>query len=267
VLVQRGLIVGHDRLGRLPKTRRWKKVIELLRITDDPGRIADATSQAAEKGLKWAGQDRGVADVLFLLMKTVYAAREENFSEALAKQNVSVPQQASLLDVVAGFDRALNQKLRANGHRSDLAEMARGAAVDTLMDLCRKEAGSLFGVSTEETRRQLKTYSTPDQFGHVGQNFFGRFLFRFLDYHLSRELPNHVGLRKSFDGMAGVEEFKKALSLYCQQSARIVREFSGCWPSATEYHEGIDYENVRTKFLPIALKKIGQELQHRGGRV
>jgi hypothetical protein len=167
------------------------------------------------------------------------------------------------MDVVGSVDEAIDKKLRNFGHRSDLAEMARLSAVDALTDMCRSETGSLFGISLQNTQATLKKYATQDRFAVVGQNFFGKFAYRFLDYHLSRELQNHIGPGKQFADIKGCERFKEALALHCNQTARIVKEFAGCWPSATQFHEGITIENVRTKFVPVAFKKIQEELQRR----
>ena len=257
--------MGHRRLGELPKTRNWRRVVELLRATNNPATIADATSRAAERGLNLAKTDKGVAHVVFMLMRAVWSAREEKFHEALVDMGMPVPKTASLLDVVGAFDDVLDKSLRRAGHRTDLAEMARYSAVQALTDICRSETGSLFGVAIQDTQKALKKYATPEYFGTVGQNFFGKFLYRFLDYHLSRELPNHIGPGKQFSTVSDCEEFKNALSLHCQQTARIVKEFAGCWPSATEYREGITVGNVQDKFVPVAFNKIRSELRQRSG--
>jgi len=86
-----------------------------------------------------------------------------------------------------------------------------------------------------------------------------------MDYHLSRELHNHIGSGKQFASVGACENFKNVLALHCHQTARIVKEFSGCWPSATEFREGITIENVQTKFVPTALNKIRGELKRRSG--
>jgi hypothetical protein len=166
---------------------------------------------------------------------------------------------------VGEFDKTVDNCLRKSGHRTDLAEMARFAAVDALTDICRSETQSLFDVSYQETKKALRQYATADKFSVVGQNFFSKFLYRFLDYHLSRELPKHIGPGKQFPSVRACEDFKSSLELHCRQTARIVKEFSGCWPSATEFKEGITAENVRTKFIPVAFNKIRNELQRRDG--
>jgi hypothetical protein len=257
--------MGHDRLHQLPATRNWRKVVGTLRATGDPAVIADRTAQAADRGINLAKKDNGVATVVFRLMDVVWSSRKENFRECLRDLGMSLPAKPSLLDLVGAFDEALDRSLRQAGHRSDFAEMARHSAVEALTDICRAETGSLFGVTIEDTQEALKEYATPKRFGTVGQNFFGKFLYRFLDYHLSRELPNHIGPTMQFDSVSACEDFKGALVLHCHQTARIVKEFSGCWPSATEFKEGVSVENVRTKFVPVALKKIRSELKQRSG--
>ena len=152
--------MGHIHLGKLPQTQNWIKVIDLLRITDDPMVIAQATSKAAMRGLKLAKNDPGVIKTVLLLIKTTLAAKHRNFKSEFAKIGINIPPKASLLDVVSEFDRTLDKQMLNQGHRSDFAEMARQAAVEALTETCSKETGSLFGVSTEDTRQTLKKHST-----------------------------------------------------------------------------------------------------------
>lgn len=255
--------MGTRLLGELPATRNWKEVIALLKATDNVALIANATSEAASRGLELAKIDRGVAQAIFMLMNTIWSSRKEKFSEALADLGIRLSPEGSLLDLVGGFDEALDRSLREAGHRTDLAEMARSSAVQALSDVCCQETGGLFGVTFDDTQQALKRYATPERFGSVGQNFFGWFLYRFFDYHLSRELANHIGVGKQFASTTACQDFKDGIALYCYETARIVKEFSGCWPSATEFREGITAENVRTKFVPVAFKKIKRELKRR----
>ncbi len=257
--------MGHRLLGELPRTKNWLEIIRLLRTTTDPAKIASKTSQAAQCGLNLAKEDGGIADVTYMLMKLVWSARSDDFRQEVGSLGMSLPQEASLLDVVGAFDETVDARLRKAGHRSDLAEMARFAAVDTLASLCHQETGNLFGVNTEQTQEALSRYATPDRFGTVGRDFFGKFLYRFLDYHLSRELPNHIGPDRRFKTIDECAQFKDALSRHCWETVLIAKDFSGCWPSATEFREGISTENVRTKFLPVALKKMQSELKQREG--
>lgn len=256
--------MGDRRLQELPRTQNWLKIIALLEETSNPALIARATSEAAERGFDLAKKDEGVADTAYMLMKLAWSARGDDFRQELAQLGISISDEASLLDIVGAFDETLDRRMRQRGHRTDLAEMARFSAVDALTDACQGETGSLFGVSASDTQQALRRYATVERFGAIGKSFFGKFLYRFLDYHLSRELANHIGRGRQFD-INGCLQFKEALERHCRETVLIIKDFSGCWPSATEYKEGISPENVRTKFLPVAFKKIRGELRKREG--
>ena len=257
--------MGHRNLGQLPETRNWKKVINLLSTAGNPAKIALATSEAAKKGLEIAKKDPGVAATVYYLMKFIWASNKESFADESKNLSIKLPPNAGLLDVVVAFNEGLDQRLRKMGHRTDLAEMARQSAADTMMDLCQSETGSLFETTLDDTIASIKKHATPQQFSFIGKRFFGKFMYRFLDYHLSREIPNHIGKNQRFSTIAQANGFKEALQLHCLETVRIIKEFSGCWPSATDFHKGITEHNVRTEFLPVAFMKIRKELQRREG--
>jgi hypothetical protein len=97
----------------------------------------------------------------------------------------------------------------------------------------------------------------------VGRNFWGKFLYRFFDYHLSREIPNHIGRDRTFSRIEESTQFKASLRKHCMETAIIVKDFTGGWPSVTEFRGGITSENVRRRFMPVALNKICKELAKR----
>lgn len=144
--------MGHDRLQQWPVTKNWQKVVGMLSITDDAAVIADGTTQAANRGIKLAQKDEGVAAVIFQLMNVVWSSRKGDFQERLQHTGVSLPENPSLLDLVGAVDDALDRNLRQADHRSDFAEMARHSAIEALTDMCRGETGSLFGVDMKETQ-------------------------------------------------------------------------------------------------------------------
>ena len=257
--------MGHIRLGEMPRTGYWKDVIKTLALSDNPAQVARITAKAARKGLQAAGQDDGVSEVVYMLMKFVWSsAKTKDFRRELKDIGISMPtKDASLLDLVLGFNEALDRRLRLKGHRSDLAEMARMSVVETVADVCRHQTGGLFGADIKQTREALKKNTAPERFAALGQRFFGKFLYRFLDYHLSRELPGHIGPGRQYETIRDCERFKASLARYAIETSRIVREFTGYWPSATEFREGISPHNVRTKFVPVAFKKLQSEIARR----
>jgi hypothetical protein len=255
--------MGHSRLGEMPKTGYWKDVIDKLDILDDPKQIACITARAAHKGLDLAKKDIGLANVVFLFMKSVIASRSKDFSDSLAEHNINLSPSAGLADFVGELDEAIDKCLRRSNHRSHLAEMARFSAIDSLQEAFSVKTKSLFQDDIESTRQSIKEHATKKGFSAIGQKFWGCFLSRFLDYHLSREIANHIGPEKPFKTINQCNSFRIAFDRHCKETVEIVKDFTGCWPSVTEFRGGMTAENVGTKFVPVALDKIKKELSLR----
>jgi hypothetical protein len=98
------------------------------------------------------------------------------------------------------------------------------------------------------------------QFGHLARDFFARFTERYLTYYVSKELPQHVGEGRRFEGLEEKQAFSSALELHCRQASKIVESFAGGWYSKARFEKDLTEERT-TKFLGYALKKIRSELR------
>lgn len=255
--------MGHCRLGELPRTGYWRGVIEKLDFLSDPAKIAQITANAAHKGLELAKKDSGLANVVFLFMKSILASRTKEFSNILVLHNVTLTSSSGLVDFIGELDKACDKSLTRSEHRSHLAEMARYSVIDCLHDSFSKKEDTLFGNDLESTRQQIRAYATTKGFSILGKKFWGCFLSRFLDYHLSREIVNHIGSDKPIKTISECNSFRDAFDRHCRETIEIVKDFTGCWPSVTEFRRGLTAENVKNNFLPVALKKIKSELMKR----
>jgi len=257
--------MGHSRLGTLPDTSRWRNVVGLIAGNADVAVVADATMDAAQRGLEVAARDEGLRQSFWLLSRIALAARQDDFAAALKEVGVAVPAEPSVLNIVAGFTDAVDRHLRDSRGRTDIGEMAQMAATECLTSVLTERSRSLFGTTAAEVKDAVRSCSTKAGFSEFAHDFFARFTQRYLTYHLSRELPNHVGPDQRFSTPSEHTEFVDHLRTHCRQAATIVPEFAGGWYSKANFEGGITPAKARG-FVHVALKKIRRELQIRGER-
>lgn len=257
--------MGHIRLGALPQTRPWRQVVGLVAGSGSATAVADATMDAATRGLEIASRDEGLRHTLWLLTQITLAARQPDFAGALRQIGVPVPDSPGVFDIVGGFSEAVDDHLRRAGDRTDIGEMAQMAAAETLTALCSSKAASLWETTAVDVKEAVRSFSTQGGFSDLAHDFFSRLTQRYLTYHLSRELSVHVGPGKRFSDISQHTEFLDHLNTSCRQAALIVKEFAGGWYSKTNYESGITPIKARN-FAWVALKKIRAELKVRGGR-
>ena len=262
--------MGHTRLGSIPKTRKWKTVVAAIASTgvgvspthgslaDDVTSIALQTLRAAQSGLDKAVGDPGLRYTFFLLTQIVLAARKTNWQEELATFGIHLSADATLLDLVAELQCAVDKFLSTQDRVSDISEMAQQAAGEAIAALAGPRAVTLFGSGRDELQAAVRELSTKKGFSTVGKKFFGRFIARFLNFYISRITAAHTG-RAGLYQVGDLSQFNQILEAHCEQSAHIVYDFCGEWYAKTEFKEGINLDNT-SRFMAVALKKLQSEL-------
>jgi hypothetical protein len=117
------------------------------------------------------------------------------------------------MDVAAAFSGAVDHYARAQGRRTDLGEMAQMAAVESLVAVIGPTLSSLFEPAPEEGQDAIVPLSplSYDGLSVLAREFFARLTQRSLDYYLSRELSNHIGVGERFADDAARSQFDEAL--------------------------------------------------------
>jgi hypothetical protein len=246
--------MGHTRLGRLPRTRKWQEVVGLVGASADTAEIAAATLDASKLGLEDAARDPALVHSFWLLTQIPLCARKADFIGELAKIGVSISGEVTLMELVGGLSDAVDAHVYRVGGRTDLGEMAQMGAAETLSSVLGQSTASLFETTPEDVHRELARIGTPVKFSVVARDFFARLTERYLTYFLSRELSNKL------ETVDANRQFRDALSLHCKQASKIVEEFAAEWFSKANYQGGITPRKA-AGFIGHAMTKLGAELQ------
>ena len=255
--------MGHIRNQYAPQTIAWLRVVESLAEGGNIALVAEATAVAASKGLGLAKTDAGVTYTVWLLARIVKASRDDNFLQSLTTLGISLPDSPGATDLVAAYSECVDRHLSRQHNRTDLGEMAQLAGTEALASLVGAKSGTLFGESEASLKDAVRAFSTSDGFAKLAHSFFARVTERYLGYHLSRELSQHVGQNQRFADPDAHSEFLQRMRGHSREVASIVREFAGGWFSKSSYETGLSEESVQG-FVSYALTKIRGEIQDRG---
>jgi hypothetical protein len=256
--------MGHQHLGTLPTSRKWRQVVELISGGADIKDVAAATSAAAENQMTDASNDPAVRQAIWLLTQIPIAARQEDFASQLRKLGLIVSDTPTLIEVATAMADAVDRHVGRSGGRTDLGEMAQLSAVESLNAVAGGELPDLFGATPEKAKAALGGLGIVKQFAVLARDFFSRLSRRQLSYFLSRELSKHVGVNSRFKTVREHRDFENALDLHCREASRIIKEFSGEWFSKHTHEGGIN-EAKAGRFAHTAFQKIRDELRFRRG--
>ena len=260
----KGGTVGHQRMGKLPATRKWDKVIALITGGADAAVIAAATAGAADQSLRMGSDDEALRHGFWLLTQIPLMARGTDFAAGLRNLGMEVSGLPTLVEITTALLEAIDQAAHRSGKTTDFSEMASKAAVESLSNIAGRKGEGLFGpgYAADEARAALAGLGTERQFGILARDYVSRLTRHCLDYFLSRELPNHVGLARRFQSIKDHDQFDKALGLHCRETSLIIERFAADWFSKTIYEGGITKEKAGG-FVHVALNKVRDELRTR----
>jgi hypothetical protein len=254
--------VGHRHLLRLPATRKWNEVVELLVGGAELETIAGAAAEAAESSLPRESKDPALVRAFWLLTQIPLAARTQDFDGGLRKLEIETGPSPGLVEVVGALTEAIDRHVGRTGGRTDLGEMAQLAAAESLSSVVGRDLSGLFGTTPDDVKLAIGRLSGNKRFADLARDFFSRLTFRCLDYYLSRELSNHVGPDRRFSSIGEHTEFNLALDRHCRETSRIIKEYAGEWFSKKNFEKALTPDEAG-RFASKAFSKIREELRRR----
>jgi hypothetical protein len=257
--------MGHVWLGKLPRTRKWREVVDLIAAGADAAQVANATLRVAEKAFsyKYVSEDAGFNQAAWLLTQLGLSAKTSDPIQYLRDHGLSIAGPVSPASLIAAFSDAMEGHIDHDGVRSHLSELAHRALVDAVGSTLRpKVDGQLFGMTPEVVASALTAYGKPREFAQLSRTFFSRLTRECMNYYLSQTLNSQTGEGQRFASMNEKAQFDEALAVHCREASRIVEQYSADWFSKHRFEEGgaISRQSVQG-FASYAMKKMTAELK------
>lgn len=254
--------MGHTRLGRLPRTRRWKDVVDLL---DEPSldapKVAQATALAAGQRLRRLSNDPTLVHCFWILTRLTTAARRSDFGAALAEIGVETRADEPILGFIARVSDQVRREAATHPESGHFATFASLALRRALSETIGQHGRSLFGSSVEDLQAALRQYAGDRSFGRMSKLFFGDFFASTLGSFVERELSNRTGVSPGLATLRDSQEFAEALDRYARESALIMEEFAGGWYGKHNWESKGQIDHQETAgFVGYALRKLRMEL-------
>jgi hypothetical protein len=259
--------VGHERVGALPRTKRWRKIVaELAKLpTADVNvpELAIGTLECVRTRFREIHKDTGVQ-----------AACE--FLAGLAASGAHAEPQSEWSDLSVDFTNnpsplRIAQALRTwvGGHQDSLEYkiIAERAATDAIMTWHsrQREQGYLFG-SSEDTANVWGRASNGAGFCELSRLFFAKFTERYLNYFLEREASAALPTIEDRDRLREqLHQHVDQVSQHAFETAKITQSFAAGWYNR-HVRRGRPSRREVERFLSIAFGKIREELLREGSR-
>ena len=258
--------MGHERVGILPHTKRWRDVVAQLAESpesrEDIAVIANATLQNVRLQFRQIHTDEGViAAFQFLIALTKNASSGELATSSLSP-TINFGEQPSTLRLIG----ELCSWVEAQSASHEYAVIATKAAGDAISLWSSQQAmqPSLFS-SSMDSQAIWERANNGAGFCEVSRLFFSKFTERYLNYFLEREASASMTSVTTRDELSSqLREHIDGVSRFAFETSRITQSFAAGWFN-THAQENIPSVEESRGFLYIAFGKLREELLREAG--
>ena len=253
--------MGHERVGALPRTRRWQDVVDGIAdaasVDGDVQEVANATLRNVRSRLRTIPGDAGMVAAFEFLVGLAVSASTGIDVRILNNVAVDLSTNPSPLRLA----NALAQHVAANRQSAEYAELARKAAVDAIVQWTERQTQQLSFTGEHEQADQVwRRAGDGSGFCEVARLFFGKFVERYLNYFLSREASSRVGNTATRDLLATrLQEHVDGVSHHAFETARITQSFAAGWFNL-HTREGMPATDEIAGFIAHSMGKLHEEL-------
>lgn len=254
--------MGHERVGFLPKTKKWNAIVSGIGdFSSDPDAIAEiaaATTKNVRSRFKVIGSDEGVVSAFKYLVLLSFATKQENSIDFLHEKGIPLKKDFDFFDLGITAKQYLEKHLQAK----EYSTLASQSLMDTISDWFQKNESqqtTLFN-TPDNPLEKWKKASTGEGFCELSRSFFSNFTRRYLEYFLEREAAwslKNVEERKHFKEK--LEGLVSDVSLHAFETAKITESFSAGWFNKN-VKDKIPSDKKIQGFVDYAFKKINSEL-------
>jgi hypothetical protein len=254
--------MGHERVGTLPKTERWKTIVKSISdYTDEEDAIIDIASQTTKNvrsKFRNIDKDGGVFAGFKFIVILAYCAKTNTAIEKLADEGIVLPEDFNLYDLAL----AVQNYVISNIDSKEYSAFTIQSVIETISEWAKSHEtnqSNLFE-SNSNSLEVWRKASNGAGFCELSRLFFSKFTERYLKYFLEREAATNI------DNLFDRTQFNKNLeahidkiSRHAFETSKITQSFAAGWFNKNSKDKLPSNKKIEG-FLSFAFQKINSEL-------
>jgi hypothetical protein len=262
------MVMGHERLGFLPRTKRWRTIVDdLARFSHNvvtTEYLAAAVLKRVQTRFVALSDDKGLEAAFNALVVLAYAARSRESVSALTRGDMHFTLDSSEFQVAQEISRCIERNVDSLEH----AAIAKGAAQDAIAQWHQKISigqEELFG-QADQNADIWRQAGSGIGFCEISRLFFAKLTERYLLYFLEREAgAQSQSVEDSVRLRQGIEAHVDKVSRYAFETARITQSFAAGWYNKNTAN-GLPARRQVRAFLAHAIEKLRDEMRREAQR-
>lgn len=255
--------MGHERIGVLPKSQKWQKLVEQIGSAysgDVPiATVATETLKNVKTRYNNLSEDNTVKAAFESLVVLSRICGSEDPVSAFQDADFSIPDQPTIFSII----KAIKEKVPQAEANSEYGKLALDAAVDAISQWHRQKKTTQIPLfeSKDNLLQSWRKLSSGAGFCELSRLFFGNLTERYLNYFLDREASARApSLQQREKFQNDLKSHIDEISKHAFETAKITQSFAAGWFKLHAKDHLPNEQEIRS-FLRVAFGKLCGELR------
>ena len=231
--------MGHTRIGRLNRSKKWKDVVKAFYDNDDYAQIASKVLDAASGGLnrERLSRDASYLKAVELLVEMGIGAQDKNFVDHMRSVGIPLSDNPSVQELNYKLGQAIDDAgWNQNSLKTDLGEYAKYALQATVSQVTKEYiAQDIPGLIQRPDKEVFNSFGKTVNLARMNQLFISKVTSGLLNDYISLIAPNLTGTTERVMSIHALDATYKALEQHCEETARVHLEYSKDWLGRHKY--------------------------------
>ena len=259
--MQRRDIVGHERIGFLPKTKQWNAIVQQLSEYEGSDeavtKIANDTLSCIRKTYEQMPYDESVNKAIKFLALLSYSAKKTDQVSFLNENGCSVDNKLSLFSLM----NSAKNYIETERDSLEINKIARDAVLQAITTYQGNHISEQLSLFSSQSDSVWKDAGSGAAFCELARLFFAAFTDRQIKYYIERSAASEIddyAVLRSFSYR--VSQQADAISHHAFDTSKIMQSFAAGWFNKNAVNS-IPSDRKVTDFLRYSFGKMREEFR------
>jgi hypothetical protein len=256
--------MGHERIGFLPKSQSWRRIIDQLSQFSNNenviSQIADKTLENIRSTYKAMPHNESVIKAMQFLVTLSISAKSNNQTEFLNAHGININKEITLFTLA----RCAKFYISTEQGSLEINKIASDAVLETIAKYEHRNQDKQNSLFDDPVSSVWTNIGTGAAFCELARDFFSAFTDRHLRYYIEREAANTI------DNFQKIENFSTMLtsqiSQHAYETSKIMQSFAAGWFNKYAI-EGVPSEHEIRGFLNLSFEKMREEFRREAEKI
>ena len=253
--------MGHVRIGFLPRTPQWNKIVDQLSLFDADSsiisKIANDTLSAIKQKYETMPSDDSVIKAISFLANLSLSAKKEDQIAFLKSQGFTIDDNFSTFSIIS----SVQSLVATNTGSLEVNKIAKDSVMQAIINYQEKHQDNQVDLFGNTSENPLRSAGNGAAFCELARSFFATFTDKHIKYYIERVAASSIGNCGKLDNfITALSNQSLAIADHAFDISKIMQSFAAGWFNK-HVNNFLPSDKEITDFLRISFGKMREEFR------